>query len=121
VQVMAIEDKTVVSEGETTKATGGGNNTQHRLVTLQVAPKEAELLQLVRATKGEVSLTMRNPLERGARNESSSSTSLSQVLELLSRRSVNSQVTVETPAEPTPDRPQWSVVVMHGSNMEKQT
>jgi Flp pilus assembly protein CpaB len=120
VEVLAVEDKTVLSEGDSKAASGGGQYAQRRLVTLQVAPKEAELLQLVRASKGEISLTMRNPTERS--HIDSSSTSLSQISELFSRRAMpsisTSDVTQEPPAS---ERPQWSVVVLHGNNVEKQT
>lgn len=118
VQVLAVEGKTVLSDGDA-KASSGGYN-QKCLVTLQVAPKEAELLQLVRASKGEISLTMRNPME-GVSVQSTGSMSLRQLSELFGRRATE-PLAVETPSETsTAGRPQWAVVVMHGNAVEKTT
>jgi Flp pilus assembly protein CpaB len=118
VQVMAVEDKTVMSEGEA-KAPGGGQYSQRRNVTLLVAPKEAEQLQTVKASHGEISLTMRNPMETG-RMEEGSATSISQISDLFRGRMAPSMI-VESNEPASTERPQWSVVVLHGNTIEKQT
>lgn len=115
IQVLAVEDKTVLNEEEP-KATSGGQYSQRRLVTVLVSPKEAELLQLVR-NKGEVSLTMRNPLEQA--KAEASSTVLSQVLDLYSRQAPPPM----SEAEPATSgyRPTWSVTILRGGQEEQQT
>ena len=67
IQVLAVDGKSVVStpgQGQEAKTSRSGGNRQ---VTLLVDQKQAEALQLA-LDNGNISLTVRNPLDRTARN-----------------------------------------------------
>jgi len=66
IQVLAVEGTSVVSKDATEKAPGENERTRNirgLTVTLMVDPKQAEALQLARQF-GDVSLAMRNPLDK---------------------------------------------------------
>ena len=123
VHVLAIEDKTVVSQEEdekpgAAKSSSSAARTGRRLVTLMVDPNQAEVLQLAQ-TNGTVSLAMRNPLEKSPGDVTA--TRLSQVCQLLAREP---QPQTPPPALPpvvepttrkavvTPPTPVWTVQVL---------
>ncbi|KPK86351.1 MAG: hypothetical protein AMJ81_01530 [Phycisphaerae bacterium SM23_33] len=63
IEVLAIEDRTIVSGEETGESKGSRQPYgRSRNVTLLVSPKQAEALQLA-ASNGTLSLAMRNPLD----------------------------------------------------------
>ncbi len=119
VYVLAVNDKTVMTEHEG-KTASSGITGGHVLLTLLVSPKEAELLELVRS-KGQISLSMRNPLEAKSAGDGSV-TSLSQITDMYQRRAMPPVAVVETSTPATPNKPQWSVMIYHGAgSAERQT
>ncbi|MGB2997929.1 MAG: Flp pilus assembly protein CpaB [Phycisphaerae bacterium] len=63
IQVLAIEDATIVSAPEDAGEKSQLRRNERRLVTLMVDTRQAEALQLA-STHGSISLAMRNPLDR---------------------------------------------------------
>lgn len=60
VQVLAVQDRTIVSDRDETS--GQQSSSRRRMVTLMVDSKQAEALQLA-AAHGQISLALRNPLD----------------------------------------------------------
>jgi pilus assembly protein CpaB len=63
IQVLAVENKTVVSQSSAAEEVGAKGNENRRKVTLLVDPDEAEVLQLA-MVHGTISLAMRKPNDK---------------------------------------------------------
>jgi len=63
IQVLAVEDTSIVSKKDDKEKTAGSSRGGHLSVTLMVDPRQAEALQLAMG-HGSISLAMRNPLDR---------------------------------------------------------
>lgn len=66
IQVLAVENQTIVSGEESEEQSKGwqsGSRNRRRVVTVKVTPRQAEALQLA-MEHGAISLSMRNPLDK---------------------------------------------------------
>ncbi len=84
IQVLAVEDRTIVSEADEIEASPANRRMgRQRLVSLMVTPEQAEMLQLA-AEHGKISLTMRNPLDKPSGEDTA--VSRSRFSEIIRRR-----------------------------------
>jgi pilus assembly protein CpaB len=120
VQVLAVDDQSVVSIPSGEPPTPASRQERKRLVTLMVTPKQAEQLQIAQKY-GEISLAMRNPLETV--NLEESATMLSQVVAAIQRRSSFRPLPREMPttAAVSPRGMEWPVELIRGSSSQVES
>jgi pilus assembly protein CpaB len=132
VQVLAVDARSIVSSSkdQATPVPEEGSSSRKLLVTLMVSPKDAELLQLAQQY-GQVSLTMRNPMDDS--REEASGTPLSQLVRLYRRPEAappprrpapipaltlaSTPAALTKPAEPV----RWQTVIYRGGQSEVET
>lgn len=114
VQVLAVEDRTVVSGDEAGKEASSVYRRRKRLVTLMVDTDQAEALQLA-AAHGDVSLALRNPMDEAP------VTAAQRRLSELSIPELN--LDPATPSEggeaaPRAPRDRWETHIIRGASQE---
>lgn len=126
VLVLAIEDRTIVSENLKVPGLEKIKRERRRVITLMVTPKQAELLQLA-TEHGTISLSMRNPLDssRARRGFTSMNELLGGPAQLSPiRLPAPPVVTTSDPSDPGMDTGPleplavWSVTVIRGGVAE---
>jgi pilus assembly protein CpaB len=120
VEVLAIEDHTVVS-GEPKTPRSAGDRKQN--VTLLVDAKQALLLQLARE-HGSISLSLRNPLDGAP--VASPAVLLTELAPEFFGRSTRAPATTPAPADGETPRagtpiPRWEIEIIRGGTVEKRT
>jgi len=116
VQVLAIDDQTVVSPGKTvTQALGSESRIASRRFTLLVDTLQAKTLQMA-TQEGTLSLTLRNPMDSANGDKDSVSVST-----LMGRKTAPDPFVNQTPAPMPPAPPTWHVTVIRGSSVNTES
>jgi len=126
VQVLAVGPWTILTSEENTGTKPNSTRSTFRLVTLLVTPDQARALQLIKAERGSLNLTMRNPLDQETVQENPMS--IRKILGRSRRKPAAPAVTEvkvaefsSNPKDLSDPAIEWEVMVLRGGAATKQS